>query len=294
MNRQNADGVLITGASTGIGKACALLLDRSGYKVFAGVRKIEAGKQLQEESSKNLSPVILDITDPEQIANAFEFVKKALGPDRGLKALINNAGIGVVGPVEFLPLSVLRQHFEVNVIGHIAVTQIFLSLIRIGKGRIVTMGSGSGRFALPLLGAYAASKFAMEALTDSLRRELHPWGIPVSIIEPGTVETPIWEKGMAMTEKMLAEFPAAAEKFYAGIFSSGIKIMESGRRRAISSEAVARVVRKALEAETPRTRYVVGADARMAVVGSFLPDRFTDWVISKIFKNKLSTRILGW
>jgi len=292
---ENSKGaVLITGASTGIGKACALLLDRSGYKVFAGVRKIEAGAYLQELSSENLSPLILDITNPAQIAAALETVKQLLGPDSGLKGLINNAGIGVVGPAEFMPISVLRRHFEVNVIGHIEVTQNFMSLIRKGKGRIVNIGSGSGRFALPLLGAYAASKFALEALTDSLRRELRLWGIHVSVVEPGVVETPIWEKGLVETEELLAELPDAAKELYDDMILAGRRIMERGRHRAISAETVASVVRKALENKKPRARYPVGLDAWMAVVGSIFPDRLTDWVISKIFQGNLTTRALGW
>ncbi len=291
MSAQDKGAVLVTGASTGIGKACAQLLAQSNYKVFAGVREIESGKRLQEQCSNNLSPVILDITNPDQIAAAFKAVKKALGPGRHLKALVNNAGIGVVGPVEFFPLSVLRRHFEVNVIGHIAVTQIFLSEIRKGKGRIVNMSSVSGRIALPLIGAYAASKFAMEALTDALRRELKPWGIPVSIVEPGRTETPILEKALAATEKILAELPAAGQELYGEMISSGRKFVERrGRRRVLSPESVARTVQKVLEARKPRTRYVVGADARIALIGRFLPDRFIDWVVSRILVGVLERK----
>jgi NAD(P)-dependent dehydrogenase (short-subunit alcohol dehydrogenase family) len=294
MPGKNKGAVVVSGASTGIGKECALLLDRSGYKVFAGVRKMEAGENLRKESSKNLSPVILDVTDPKQIASAFDAIEEDLDQEDGLKGLINNAGIGLVGPVEFMPISVLRRHLEVNVIGHIAVTQQLLSLVRKGQGRIINMGSGSGRFALPLLGAYAASKFAFEALTDSLRRELQPWGVFVSIVEPGTVETTIWEKGIAETDKLIAGFPNIANELYDGMFSSGLRIMGAGRRRAVSPKAVAKIVQKALESKRPRTRYVVGTDARMAVLGSLLPDRLTDWVISKIFSRKLPSRTLGW
>ncbi len=291
---QSRGAVLITGTSTGIGRASALLLDRSGYRVFAGVRKAQIGRNLQAEASERLTPVILDITQAEQIAGAVEAVKEALGPDLGLVGLVNNAGIGVAGPTEFLPIDVLRRQLEVNVIGQIAVTQAFLPLIRKGHGRIVNIGSGSGRFALPFLGAYAASKFAMEALTDVLRRELQPWDIRVSIVELGTVQTPMWDKSTAETYDLQAELPAYAKELYEESTSSMARIMENGRRRAIPSEVVAEVVREVLEARRPRTRYRVGADARMAVIANFLPDRLTDWVIAKVLANKLPTIALGW
>ena len=141
MTEQKKGAVLISGASTGIGKACALLLDRSGFRVFAGVRKTEAGEYLKEEASENLTPVILDVTEPMQIAAAVEVVSEALAPNQSLAGIVNNAGICVAGPTEFLPIDILRRHFEVNVIGHISVTQAFLPLIRQGQGSIVNVGS---------------------------------------------------------------------------------------------------------------------------------------------------------
>lgn len=295
MTEQKKGAVLISGASTGIGKACALLLDRSGYRVFAGVRKREAGEHLQEETSERLTPVILDVTEPMQIAAAVEIVSEALGPDPSLAGIVNNAGICVAGPTEFLPIDILRRHFEVNVIGHIAVTQAFLPLIRKGQGRIVNVGSATGRFALPFLGAYSASKFAMEALTDAFRRELRPWGISVSIVEPGTVDTPMWEKSTAESQDLMeVRLPDFAKKLYEKAMLSIARVMESGRRCAISPETVAEVICEALEARRPKPRYAVGAGAHMAVIGSFLPNRFTDWVFAKVLAKKLSTKTLGW
>ena len=188
-----APSVVITGASTGIGEACALHLDQLGWRVFAGVRKDSDGEALQRKASPRLMPVRIDVTDAASIAGAREIVARELG-DRGLDGLVNNAGVVVAGPLEFVPMDDLRRQLEINVIGQIAVTQAFLSFVRTARGRIVNIGSVSGKMATPFVGPYAASKFAMEALTDALRCELRPWGIQVSIVEPGSIATPIWEK----------------------------------------------------------------------------------------------------
>ena len=182
-----AKSVVITGASTGIGAACALHLDQWGWRVFAGVRKQGDAEALRAQGSARLTPVSLDVTDTVSISTAASAVAGAVGA-AGLAGLVNNAGIVVPGPIELLPLSDLRRQLEINVVGQVAVTQAFLPLIRAGRGRIVNMGSIAGRMATPFTGAYGASKFALEALTDALRLELQPWGISVSIIEPGAVD----------------------------------------------------------------------------------------------------------
>ena len=195
-----AGSIVITGASSGIGKACALRLDQLGFQVFAGVRREADGEALRREASDRLTPLVIDVTDTASIAAAVVAVTDATA-DLGIGALINNAGIAVAGPLEFLPLADLRQQFEVNVIGQIAVTQAFLGLVRRGKGRIINMGSTSGRSVLPFAGAYGASKHALRALTVALRMELQPWGIPVTSIEPSTVATPIWARSVAASEE---------------------------------------------------------------------------------------------
>src|SRR4051812_39464080 len=178
--------VVVTGASTGIGEAIARRMD-AGFRVFAGVRKEEDAERLRAAGA-NIEPVLLDVTDQASIDAAAATVKAAVR-DQGLAGLVNNAGIAVSAPLEFLPVDELRNQLEVNVVGQVAVTQAFLSDIRTAKGRIINIGSIGGKVAFPLAGAYAASKFAMEAITDSLRRELRPWGIEVSIVEPGGVKT---------------------------------------------------------------------------------------------------------
>jgi NAD(P)-dependent dehydrogenase (short-subunit alcohol dehydrogenase family) len=178
--------VVITGASTGIGAACAVHLDRLGFVVFAGVRKIEDGEALQRQGGANrLIPLILDVTDDGSIQQSRAIVAAHVGTN-GLFGLINNAGIAVVGPLEAVPIPDLRRQLEINLIGQVAVTQTFLPLIRTARGRIVNMGSIAGRAAMPLMGPYSASKFALEAITDALRLEVQQWGIEVSIVDCDT------------------------------------------------------------------------------------------------------------
>ena len=190
---QNSKAVLVTGASSGIGKECALRLASSGFRVFAGVRKNEDGEQLKAGASGSVTPVLLDVTDSASIANAAQSISRGLGAG-GLHGLVNNAGIAVAGPLEMLPPEALRRQLNVNVVGQIAVTQAFLPMLRAARGRVIIMGSILGRLALPFVGAYSAAKFALEALAESLAMEVRPFGVSVSIIEPGNIATPIWSK----------------------------------------------------------------------------------------------------
>lgn len=208
-NRQRA--VVVTGASSGIGEACVLRLDGLGFRVFAGVRRQQDGDALRRKASERLAPVMLDVTDLLSAQSASDSVAAATG-GVGLAGLVNNAGTAVAAPIEFLPLGELRRQLEVNVVGQIAVTQAFLPLLRQGSGRIMNIGSVSGRIASPLLGAYTASKFAMEGLTDTLRRELSPWGVAVSIVEPGRIATPIWEKSLKVADELLDALPRRATR----------------------------------------------------------------------------------
>src|SRR3990172_7462174 len=205
--------VVVTGASTGIGEACALRMDKLGWRVFAGVRNEADAQRLRQEASGQLTPIMLDVTDQAQIEAAAKTVGDALG-EAGLSGLVNNAGVSVPGPLEFLPIDELRRQLEVNVSGQIAVTQASLPLLRRGHGRIVNIGSISGKLSTPLMGAYCASKFAMEALTDALRQELRPWGIDVAIVEPGNINTPIWQKGQTYGDEMEKRLPQEALALY--------------------------------------------------------------------------------
>jgi NAD(P)-dependent dehydrogenase (short-subunit alcohol dehydrogenase family) len=252
--------------------------------VFAGVRDPLAGEALVAKGGPSLIPITLDVTDEPSITRSVEIVQRVVG-EAGLGGLVNNAGIAIGSPLEVIPLSQLRKQLEVNVIGQIAVTQAFLPLLRRGRGRIVNMGSIAGRGTIPLLGPYSASKHALEALTDALRMELQPWGIQVSIIEPGAIATPIWEK----SDKAAGDLEASASEEAKALYGEAvIRIREAivkSAQRAISPDAVVRAVRHALTASRPKTRYLVGADATVrAWMVKWLPDRLQDRLLTWILK----------
>jgi NAD(P)-dependent dehydrogenase (short-subunit alcohol dehydrogenase family) len=276
--------VVITGASSGIGAACALHLDKLGLRVFAGVRRQTDAEALKSKASSRLVAIALDVADTLSVSTAASAVAGAVG-DAGLDGLVNNAGVVVTGPVEFLPLPELRRQLEINVVGQVAVTQAFLPLIRAARGRIVNMGSIAGRLATPFSSAYGASKFALEALTDALRLELAPWGISVSIIEPGAVATPIWEKGMKNGAAMLAAAPPEALVLYAEALEAFKKTSEHAARNAADPLEVARAVEHALVAAKPRTRYVIGRRAKIgAAMALLVPDRLRDSMVAKAMR----------
>lgn len=273
--------VVVTGASRGIGEACALHLDRLGFSVFAGVRREADGDALKQKACNRLTPILIDVTDTASITSAVNIVANGVG-EAGLAGLVNNAGIAVAGPLEFLPLARLREQFEVNVIGQVAVTQAFLPLLQKSKGRIVNLGSMEGRMAMPFLGPYCASKFALEALTDSLRLELRPRGISVSIVEPGVVATPILEKSIAAAEEIVKNLPSQVHDLYDTAISAGRRVADELVKAAIPADVVARAVARALTAKRPKTRYIVGRDARLvAMMARFVPDRIRDWLMAR-------------
>ena len=247
--------VLVTGASSGIGAACAVRLRNRGWRVLAGVRRAGAAPDGCEE-------LIVDVTDPPALE---------LGE---LHGLVNNAGVAVAGPLEFLPPDELRRQLEVNVVGQLRMTQLCLPALRKARGRVVNMGSASGLNALPLLGAYAMSKFALEAMTDSLRVELEPWGIHVAIVEPGTIRTPIWTRERP-------EPPQEALALYGARLDAFRRLAVKRGTSGAPPEAVADAVEHALTAEKPKTRYLVGRDAKLRARVELLPDRLRDRVLVK-------------
>lgn len=273
--------VVVTGASTGIGAACALRMDRLGWRVFAGVRKEADGERLRERASERLTPVRIDVVDAETIARAAETVAAAVG-EEGVHGLVNNAGIAVSGPLEFLAIKDLRRQLDVNVIGLMAVTQAFLPQLRVARGRIVNMSSVSGLVAAPMVGAYAASKFALEALSDVLRVELRPWGMHVALVEPGPIATPIWEKSRQEGRAARDAMPAACREYYGAVMTKMGALVGEIERDALPADAVADKVEHALTAARPKTRYLVGKHVRlqMAIV-SMMPTRLCDWVFAK-------------
>jgi NAD(P)-dependent dehydrogenase (short-subunit alcohol dehydrogenase family) len=269
-------GVLITGASTGIGEATALKLDEAGFRVFAGVRKPEDGEQLKARASDRLSFVQpLYVTDHDSIAKARAQVESELGGEP-LRGIVNNAGIGSGGPLEAIDLDEFRKSLEVNTIGALAVTQAFLPLLRKSGGRVVNMSSIGGRVAQPFAGPYVTSKFALEGLNDVLRRELVEWDIDVIAIEPGTIATPIWEKSSDKAEEVLAEMTPEHRELYGKRLKKMAKVLERQTKRGAPPSKVADAVESALTSKRPRTRYLIGDAHLLIALKWFLPERLVD------------------
>ncbi len=273
--------VVITGASSGIGQSCATALAAKGWRVFAGVRKNIDGESLKRLAPDNLLPVVLDVADEDSIAGAAHAVRAATGT-AGLDGLVNNAGIAVGGPLEFVPINQMRRQMDVNVIGQIAVTQAFLPLLRLAQGHIILIGSVSGLCSLPLFGPYCASKFALEALADALRLELRPWGMPVSIVEPGATKTPIWEKSIMENRALMRGYPREAEALYSNMLRRLEAVIQDTSERAVSPAKVTEAVIHALMAGRPKARYLVGRRATIQLLVEALPIRLRDFILAKM------------
>jgi NAD(P)-dependent dehydrogenase (short-subunit alcohol dehydrogenase family) len=273
--------VVITGASTGIGRATALHLDAKGWRVFAGVRKQSDADALRAQASERLTPLILDVTDPAQIAAAAEQVAAEVG-EAGLGGLVNNAGIAVPGPLEALPVDDFRRQVEVNLTAQVAVTQAMLPAIRAAQGRIAFITSIGGRMAFPMFGAYHAAKFGLEAVGDVFRQELRPWGIEVAVIEPGSIATEIWDRGQQEADAFIAGASDEQERLYGQAVAAYREVARQTGERGIPPEKVAKAIEHALSARRPRTRYLVGLDAKaQARLKSILPTRLVDRLIAR-------------
>jgi NAD(P)-dependent dehydrogenase (short-subunit alcohol dehydrogenase family) len=251
---------LVTGATRGIGRTTAIRLATHGWEVYAGVRRPEDGEGLSGTQAGRISPVVVDVTDAEQVAS----LDRALPAD--LDALVNNAGIVVGGPLEAVPLSEVRRQLEVNVIGQLAVTQVLLGRLRRSRGRVVFVSSLSGRVATPLTGPYNASKFAIEAVADALRMEVAPWGIRVALVEPAQTDTDMWRKADDDLESTVALLSAEHRALYAKHIEGFRKSIPRSQRMAKPAETVAATIEKALTDRRPRARYVVGGPAKVQAV----------------------------
>jgi len=268
--------VVVTGASSGLGRECALELENRGFQVLAGVRRSEDGEKLLTESQHGrLGYAIIDITDDASVRASAELVAHRYG---GLRGLVNNAGICVPGPLECISRDQFREQLDVNVVGHLAMIRAHLPMLRRSHGRIVNVTSGLGKAAVPFLGAYSAAQFAKEALSDALRRELGPSGVRVSVVAPGAILTPIWTKVSQAGERALGDVPPPV----AGLYRSALQaFLEGNAQQAMASrttpEDFARTVFRALTDARPRARYWAGADARrMARLARLLPDPLLD------------------
>jgi NAD(P)-dependent dehydrogenase (short-subunit alcohol dehydrogenase family) len=263
--------VLVSGASSGIGLASALRLARAGWRVHGGVRTEADTDALR---ALGIEPVRLDVTDAAQIAAAAEVIGDEL------HGLVDNAGIAVAAPLELVPLDELRHQLEVNVVGQVAVLQAMLPALRRSTGRVVLMGSIGGRSALPFLGPYAASKHALEAFADSLRVELRPFGIAVSIVEPGSIATPIWRKGAERAQVLSEDFEPERAALYAPAVAR-FREVALARGLGVDPDVVAKAVEHALTASRPKARYLVGRDAHLRAWIERLPTRLRDRVLAR-------------
>ena len=283
--------VLITGASTGIGHASAARMATAGFTVFAGVRKQADAERLEREGGGRIVPVLLDVNDDASIHTAVELIRAHVGA-RGLNGLVNNAGIGSSAPIECIPAALLRTQFEVNVFGQVAVIQAFLPLIRTARGRLVNMGSVGSHITIPFGGALCASKAAFAAINDALRLELHPFGIQVSMIEPGAIATPAVDKTLGDVEGTVRQLGPEGAARYGDMLREFMRRAYQREKKGSPPAVVAEAVHHALTAERPHARYAVGKEARiLSTLPHFLSDGLLDRLRYRLFgiPSKLAT-----
>jgi len=267
--------IVVTGASTGMGASAARELARQGFHVLAGVRRDRDADAIR---STGIEPVILDITKPEQVE---ALAARVAADPRALHGLVNNAGVQVNAPVEALPMAQWRRVFEVNLFGHIAVTQALLPALLRSKGRVINISSVGGKAAMPTYGAYAGAKFALEAVSDSLRREVAPLGVQVVVVEPGGVRTEMAARGIATANDLAAQMTPEQDERYGSLVKAINSLMASGTASGLTADAAARVIGKAVTARRPRTRYTIGRDAALITrLTRMLSDRTLDRVIA--------------
>lgn len=266
--------ILISGASTGIGRACAVHMARLGNVVWAGVRSQNSFDEISRLNVKGLRPVILDVANSDSIASAVSEIRKRSGM---LSGLVNNAGVAVGGPIEALTMKEWHHQFQVNFFGVVELTRECLPLLRESKGRIVNMSSISGRIATPFLGPYASSKFALEAFSDSLRRELRSHAVRVSVIEPGAIKTPIWEKSLSTGSRARAELSGEMEQVYGPSLNRFFKYLDELAANGGPVSLVTKAVEHALCSSSPRSRYPVGRGIKtLSRLTGWLPDSLID------------------
>jgi NAD(P)-dependent dehydrogenase (short-subunit alcohol dehydrogenase family) len=271
--------VVITGSSSGIGRACALALDCKGFRVFAGVRKHGDGEALRQVASASLIPVRVEVTDSTSIHAMAERVAHDVG-DVGLHGLVNNAGTTLPGPIEYLALDDFRHQLEVNLVGQLAVTQALVPLLRRARGRVVNVTSAAGKAGVPLMAPYVAAKHGMEGLSDVMRLEFRRLGIDVAVIEPGFVGTAMGGKLQRDTEAAVGALPDEGRDRYAAALGKLADAISTHAATGSPPEVVADAVVHALTSDRPHTRYPAGTGAkRMLFMRRMLPDRRFDRII---------------
>jgi NAD(P)-dependent dehydrogenase (short-subunit alcohol dehydrogenase family) len=269
--------VLITGTSSGIGRACAEEMAGRGWRVLAGVRRESDGEEVRALSPDRIEPVILDVTDLDAIAALPERVGGRLD------GLVNNAGMANAGPLEYLPVEDIKHQLDVMLVAPFVLTKAMLPALRAARGRVVMIGSIGGRTSLPFMGPYNAAKAGIDGFANSLRQELAPFGVRVALVEPGAIKTRIWQKGIDAGEQLRGSLPPEAERDYGERIAKMSKAAADSERRGVPPSKVAGVVAHALTADKPKTRYLVGIDARVqAGLRAALPDRALDRVLGRL------------
>jgi NAD(P)-dependent dehydrogenase (short-subunit alcohol dehydrogenase family) len=275
--------ILVTGASTGIGRAAALRLAGSGWRVFATVRRQEDAERLAAGGNGHIHPVRLDVTDRGSVLAAAAALEAEL-EGRGLDALLNNAGIGLTAPVEFTSDEALQKIFDVNLFGQVAVIRAFLPLLRLARGRILNIGSVADHLTPPFAGAMAASKAAFASMSSALRLELKEQGIDVVIIEPGSIDTPAVDKTLGSIDRQIAALGRDAEALYGQAMRTVARTFARMEHSGSPPEAVAAVIERALGARRPRTRYPAGKEARkLTWLAWALPEGLLDAAVLRTF-----------
>ena len=267
-----AKTVLITGTSTGIGRACVERMAADGWTVYAGVRKQADGDDVASSIAGDVRPVILDVTKPEQLDAVIARLRDDLG-GRGLDGLVNNAGVAFGGPIETLSDEEWQRHFDINVFGQVRVTRELLPLIMEAKGRVVNIASIAGRVGTAMFGPYAAGKHALEAFSQALRFEMEDFGVKVACVEPGEVKSAIWAKGDELLETIEADFSADVLSRYGRHVDMLTGFMADGAKHGVPASRAAKAVHHALTSARPRHRYLVGPDAKLVGIAGFLPDK---------------------
>ena len=282
-NENALKAVVVTGASRGIGRTIALELSGHGFRVFAGIRKPTDAEVLIESSGGRVSPLMLDVTDTAGVEAAAREVAHATG-DQGIAGVVNNAGVAAFGPVEQASMSSIDHQFRVNLIGALTVTQQFLPQLRSGKGRIVNVSSVNGRLSIPFSGIYSATKFALEAVSDALRFELKPWGITVSVVQPGVVSTDIRRGALEEWVKSRDELSEEGRRLYEESLQKLSTILQHIEATAAGHDHVCAAVLDALTAETPQTRYEAGPDWEQWAPLIALSDEDRDKALLEMFQ----------
>ncbi|MGC9360186.1 MAG: SDR family oxidoreductase [Anaerolineae bacterium] len=281
-HRHGRGGVVVTGASQGIGRATAHVLADAGFSVYGSVRRRADASELERETDRAVTPLLCDVTDSVSVADAAAMVREREG-ERGLVGLVNNAGIARAGPLEVLPIEAWQEQFDVNVLGAVRMSRAFLPLLRRGHGRIVNVSSASALVPIPFLGPYVASKTALDRLSEVLRLELRSWGIAVVSVQPGLVDTGVVGRSLEVSEDLLAQANADVRALYEPVVARMRHVGQGRASGGMSPDRVARIILRALTAQRPRRTYRVGCEPKLlAVLARWLPDGLREWLTERL------------